>query len=325
MATILQPNEENLREIRKFLRLGELVAIPTETVYGLAANALDAGACEKIFSVKERPSNDPLICHVPDFESLTHYCETNPLSEKLANAFWPGPLTLVLPKKNIIPRIVTAGLDSVAVRSPSHPVFRKLMEGCDFPLAAPSANPFAYISPTLAIHVQANLGDRIETILDGGPCDLGVESTIIDLRNPNSTRILRYGALPVEKIEDVLKQRVNRPFPSESGISIAPGALPKHYSPRTKLELRSLPILEDELQKSDRSLAFLLLRKPPHSLSSHIHWLSENGELDRIASQLYAKLRELDAAGYTKIVVEEAPELELGMTINDRLRRAAYQ
>ncbi len=324
MATILKPNEENLRTVRKFLRLGELVAIPTETVYGLAANALDSEACQKIFTVKERPSEDPLICHVPDFDSLARYCETHSLAEKLAGAFWPGPLTFVLPKKAIIPGIVTAGLDSVAVRSPSHPVFRDLIKGCDFPLAAPSANPFAYISPTLAIHVQANLGDRIKTILDGGPCDLGVESTIIDLRNPSSTRILRYGALPVEQIEDVLKKRLDRPFPSQGSVAIAPGALPKHYSPKTKLELRSVPVLEEELQNSDPSFAFLLLRKPPHSLSNHIHWLSEKGELDRIASQLYAKLRELDAAGYSKIIAEEAPELGLGMAINDRLRRAAH-
>jgi len=325
VATILKPNEENLRVIRGFLRLGELVAIPTETVYGLAATALDPQACQRIFTVKERPHNDPLICHVPSFDSLEAYCETNALAKRLAEAFWPGPLTLVLPKKSIIPDIVTAGHDSVAVRCPSHPVFRELIEGCEFPLAAPSANPFAYVSPTLAIHVQANLGERIATILDGGPSHLGVESTIIDIRDPKSIRVLRYGALPVEQIEDTLKRRVDRPLPIQSGMSIAPGALPKHYSPKTKLELRSAPVLEEELQKTDVSVAYLLLRKPSHSSLSHIHWLSENGELDRIASQLYAKLRELDATGYQKIVVEEAPELNLGRTINDRLRRAAFQ
>ena len=325
VATILKPNKENLRDIRKFLRLGELVAVPTETVYGLAANGLGSKACQKIFNVKERPHNDPLICHVPDFESLEQYCETNPFAIRLAEAFWPGPLTLVLPKKSIIPDIVTAAYDSVAVRCPSHPIFRELIEGCDFPLAAPSANPFAYISPTLAIHVQANLGDRIGTILDGGPCHLGIESTIIDVRDPKSARILRYGALPIEQIEDAVKRRVDRPLPHYSGMSIAPGALPKHYSPRTNLELRSFPVLEEELQRTDGSIAFLLLRKPSHLSSRNIHWLSQNGELDHVASKLYAKLRELDTAGYQKIVVEEAPELDLGRTINDRLRRAAFQ
>lgn len=325
VATILQPNETNLRDVRKFLRLGKLVAIPTETVYGLAANALDEDACAKIFVAKERPSEDPLICHVPDFEALQRYCETNETAAQLAAAFWPGPITFVLPKKPIIPDIVTAGLDSVAVRSPSHPVFRKLIEDCDFPLAAPSANPFSYISPTLALHVQANLGDRIETILDGGPCELGVESTIVDLRNPAAPQILRYGALPAESIENALKRRIARPDTEHAPVAIAPGTLPKHYSPRTPLDLRTSPILEEELQASDRNTAYLLLRKPPHSLSNHIHWLSEQGELDAIAARLFAKLRELDAGGYRKIVAEEAPELGLGLAINDRLRRAAFR
>jgi len=313
-----------LRELREFLRLGRLVAIPTETVYGLAANALDASACHRIFEVKGRPTDDPLICHVPDFAGLESYCETNSTSEKLARAFWPGPLTFVLPKKTIIPDIVTAGLPSVAVRCPSHPVFRELIGGCDFPLAAPSANPFAYISPTRAVHVQTNLGDRIDSILDGGPCDLGVESTIIDLRNPESPRILRYGALPVEHIEDALGKRVDRPKPDQSGAAIAPGALPKHYSPLTPLELRSKPVLEDELEQTESTVGFLLLRKPKRSLPGQVHWLSEKGELNRIAAQLFDKLRELDAAGYEKIVVEEAAELGLGLAINDRLRRAAH-
>ncbi len=325
MAKILQPNEKNLRDVRKFLRLGKLVAIPTETVYGLAANALDAEACRKIFAVKRRPANDPLICHVADFSSLTPYCETHAVAKTLADTFWPGPLTFVLPKKSIIPSIVTAGLDSVAVRSPNHPVFRELIGGCDFPLAAPSANPFAYISPTLAEHVQANLGDQIDTILDGGPCDLGVESTIVDLRNPQSVRVLRYGALPVEQIEDALGEKIAVPSARSSEPMIAPGALPKHYSPQTSLELRSTPVTTEELQSATPSTAYLLLRRPQAPVQSNVHWLSEKGELSRIASQLYAKLRELDAAEYTKIVSEEAPELGLGLAINDRLRRAACQ
>ncbi|OUW16230.1 MAG: threonylcarbamoyl-AMP synthase [Opitutales bacterium TMED158] len=327
MAKIFKPTEENLRDLRKFLRLGQLVAIPTETVYGLAANALDQAACSKIFEVKERPSNDPLICHVASYDSLEAICETNESARKLAEAFWPGPLTFVLPKRPCIPDIVTAGLPSVGVRSPSHPVFRQLIEDCDFPLAAPSANPFAYISPTMARHVQANLGQRIEYILDGGPCEYGVESTILDLRNPEDVRILRYGALPIEPIENVLKRRLVRPEPNpdHNAVSIAPGSLPKHYSPRTPLDLRRTPVREDELSNSDRDIAFLLLRKPLHTLNPNIHWLSERGELEAIASNLYAKLRELDSARYTKIVAEEAPELGLGLAINDRLRRASFK
>ena len=327
MAEILKPTDENLRILRKFLRLGGLVAVPTETVYGLAANALDADACAKIFEAKERPSNDPLICHVASYEALDAFCETNEASKILADAFWPGPLTFVLPKKDTIPGIVTADLDSLAVRSPNHPVFRQLIEGCDFPLAAPSANPFAYISPTRASHVQANLGDRIEYILEGGPCEHGVESTIIDLRDPTNSKILRYGALPVEMIENALKKRLIHPTPSsnEATISIAPGSLPKHYSPRTQLELRPITISERELLKSDQSTAFLLLRKPANARASNIHWLSEKGKLETIASSLFAKLRELDSADYKRIIAEEAPELGLGLAINDRLRRASFR
>jgi L-threonylcarbamoyladenylate synthase len=327
MADILKPTDENLRNLREFLRLGGLLAVPTETVYGLAANALDAKACEKIFEAKKRPSNDPLICHVASYEALESFCEPNDVSKTLADAFWPGPLTFVLPKKDTIPGIVTAGLNSVAVRSPNHPVFRQLIEGCDFPLAAPSANPFAYISPTQAIHVQANLGEQIEYILDGGPCEHGLESTIVDLRDPAYPEILRYGALPVELIENAVKRRLLRPTRNSdhAGVSIAPGSLPKHYSPRTPLDLRPNAVSESELVESDQKTAYLLLRKPVNARANNIHWLSENGELEAIASSLFAKLRELDNAGYQKIIAEEAPELGLGLAINDRLRRASFR
>lgn len=327
MAEILKPTDENLRILRKFLRLGGLVAVPTETVYGLAANALNADACAKIFEAKKRPSNDPLICHVASYEALESICETNEASKILAEAFWPGPLTFVLPKKDTIPGIVTADLDSVAVRSPNHPVFRQLIEGCDFPLAAPSANPFAYISPTRANHVEANLGDRIEYILEGGPCEYGVESTIVDLRDPINPKILRYGALPLEKIENALKKRLPRPTPNpdQEIVSIAPGSLPKHYSPRTPLELRSSTVSERELIESDQTTAYLLIRKPKNARATNIHWLSEKGKLETIASSLFAKLRELDDAEYQKIIAEEAPALGLGLAINDRLRRASFR
>ena len=180
---------------------------------------------------KESPLPRPLICHVPGFSGIETYCDTNSAAEILSAAFWPGPLTIVLKKKPIIPDIVTAGLDSVAVRSPSHPDFRRLIVDCPFPIAAPSANPFSYISPTRADHVNANLGEKIEYILDGGPCSLGVESTIIDARDPGRPKALRYGALPLEDIESAwLPHR--RPTPTSKSVQIAPGSLPKHYSPR---------------------------------------------------------------------------------------------
>ncbi|MCH6255161.1 threonylcarbamoyl-AMP synthase [Puniceicoccaceae bacterium K14] len=329
MAQILQPTEENLRLLRKFLSFKGLVGIPSETVYGLAANALDAEACQKIFVAKGRPSNDPLICHVPNFESISKICTPNGLAKKLADKFWPGPLTMILPKKSIVPDIVTSGLDSVAVRCPAHPVFKRLIEGCEFPLAAPSANPFSYISPTSAEHVQSGLGNKIEYILDGGSCEHGLESTIIDIRNPNAPRILRYGALATEALEKALDREIAKP-PKDlkpNQAALAPGALPKHYSPKTCLKLRNTPITAKEAENASQNTAFLFLRKPSdtRSKTDNIFWLSEGGQLDQIAANLFSALRRLDESHFDLIIAEEAPELELGLAINDRLRRAASQ
>lgn len=325
MARILKPTEENLRFLREFLLSGEVAALPTETVYGLGANALDKEACQKVFNIKNRPCNDPLICHISGFPDIDRYGETNPTAKILADAFWPGPLTIVVRKKPIIPDIVTSGLDSVALRSPSHPDFRRLMKGCPFPIAAPSANPFSYISPTRADHVEANLGEKIAYILDGGPCSLGVESTIVDVRDPKRPTILRYGALPVGDIENALGQRIEAPASSTESVYIAPGSLPKHYSPRIPVELRTEPVSGQELRETDSTIAYLLLRKPTEKPASNIYWLSETGNLDEIAKQLYAKLRDIDSKGYRKIVAEEAQELGLGQAINDRLRRASHR
>jgi len=324
VAKLLKPTDQNLRFLREFLLSGGVAALPTETVYGLAANAMNPEACQKVFDIKNRPSLDPLICHVPGFSGIETYCDTNSAAEILCHAFWPGPLTIVLKKKPIIPDIVTAGLDSVAVRSPSHPDFRRLMVDCPFPIAAPSANPFSYISPTRADHVNVNLGEKIEYILDGGPCSLGVESTIIDARDPRRPKVLRYGALPLEDIENALGCHIEVPAPTSKSFQIAPGSLPKHYSPRIPVELRVEPVSEKELQEPDSKVAYLLLRKPNHETTSNIHWLSETGNLDEIAKRLYAKLREVDTKEYEKIVAEETQELGLGQAINDRLRRASH-
>ena len=324
MAKLLKPTDQNLRFLREFLLSGGVAALPTETVYGLAANAMNPEACQKVFDIKNRPSLDPLICHVPGFSGIETYCDTNSAAEILCPAFWPGPLTIVLKKKPINPDIVTAGLDSVAVRSPSHPDFRRLMVDCPFPIAAPSANPFSYISPTRADHVNVNLGEKIEYILDGGPCSLGVESTIIDARDPRRPKVLRYGALPLEDIENALGCHIEVPAPTSKSFQIAPGSLPKHYSPRIPVELRVEPVSEKELQEPDSKVAYLLLRKPNHETTSNIHWLSETGNLDEIAKRLYAKLREVDTKEYEKIVAEETQELGLGQAINDRLRRASH-
>jgi L-threonylcarbamoyladenylate synthase len=194
-ARLHRPTLPNLLWLARVLREGGLVAIPTETVYGLAAHALDARACRAIFRAKGRPANDPLIVHVLDLAHAEQLAEFNDAARRLTRAFWPGPLTLVLPKRACVPAIVTSGGATVALRAPSHPLARRLLKLAGVPLAAPSANPFSYISPTTAAHVRDGLGARIPHILDGGECDVGVESTVVDLTQPSRPRILRPGAI----------------------------------------------------------------------------------------------------------------------------------
>jgi L-threonylcarbamoyladenylate synthase len=244
-ARIYRGNPRNLALLAARLRSGELVAVPTETVYGLAGNAFDAKAAAKIFRAKGRPADDPLIVHLHDLHQLFEVCRPNEAALQLARAFWPGPLTLVLPKHPRIPDLVTAGRPSVAVRMPAHPLFRKLLKLTALPLAAPSANPFGYISPTSAEHVRQGLGSKIDAILDGGPAAIGLESTILDLRNPRRPTLLRPGAITAEQLAAVLGRPVRslrRPARQNKKSSaprgqIAPGLLLRHYSPRTPLRL----------------------------------------------------------------------------------------
>src|SRR5688572_15427746 len=201
IAKVLTGTPRNLSFLARRLQAGDLVAVPTETVYGLAGNALDPAACAKIFRAKGRPSQDPLIVHIHSVAQLELICEPNASALRLARKFWPGALTLVLPRTAVVPDIVTAGRESVAVRMPRHPLFRRLLKLTDRPLAAPSANPFGYLSPTSAGHVRAGLGAKIRYILDGGPSRIGVESTIVDLRDPNHPSILRPGAVTTAELE----------------------------------------------------------------------------------------------------------------------------
>ncbi|HWA07830.1 MAG TPA: L-threonylcarbamoyladenylate synthase, partial [Opitutaceae bacterium] len=207
-ARILRGTPRNLARLAAALRRGELVAVPTETVYGLAANALDARACRRIFRAKGRPAHDPLIVHLATTDELAQVAVPNASALKLARKFWPGPLTMVLPKTSAVPAVVSAGRPSVAVRQPSHPLFRRLLRLSGVPLAAPSANAFGYVSPTTAAHVQAGLGRRIGYILDGGPSAIGLESTIVDLRDPRKPRLLRPGAITRAQLERVLGRSV---------------------------------------------------------------------------------------------------------------------
>jgi L-threonylcarbamoyladenylate synthase len=323
-AKIHSPTPGNLRRLAAALRRGELVAIPTETVYGLAADARDARACRAIFRAKGRPAHDPLIVHVLDLRHAEQLAEFNAPARRLAQKFWPGPLTLVLPRKPGVPDVVTAGGPTVALRSPAHPVARRLLRLAGIPLAAPSANPFGYISPTTAAHVRDGLGRRIAHILDGGPCAVGVESTILDLTRPDRPRLLRPGAVTAAELEKFLRRSVEsapppRPSRGRPTRLLAPGMMARHYSPQTPLQLR-VPG-----PTPPPGTAAILLRKPPGQASSNIFWLSRRGALTEVAQNLYRVLRRVDAGGFKQICLEPLPADAPGLAaaINDRMQRAA--
>ena len=297
------------------LQQGNVVAFPTETVYGLGANALNAEAVAKIFEIKQRPFFDPLIVHVDSLNMVQQVVATLPdIALRCMEAFWPGPLTLVLPKSNSIPEIVTAGLDTVAVRMPQHEVAQKLIQASGVPIAAPSANPFGYLSPTTAEHVAKQLGDKVDIILDGGKCPVGVESTIIKIERDAIT-LLRHGGIPLEEIEAVAgKVNIIKHTQVE-----APGQLPYHYAPKTKIVLiKDITNIPD-----DSSCAIILYKKRDLPFKNiHTMYLSDNGDMRQAAANLFTCLHALDAMKLAVIYAEEIPEVGLGQAIMDRLKKA---
>ncbi|ACB74882.1 L-threonylcarbamoyladenylate synthase [Opitutus terrae] len=322
-ARLYRGTPRNLARLARMLRDGELVAVPTETVYGLAANALDARACRKIFRAKGRPANDPLIVHIHDRAQLDLLAETNSAAERLARAFWPGPLTMVLPRRSIVPAVVSSGLPSVAVRMPAHPLFRQLLRRAGMPVAAPSANPFGYISPTSAAHVRAGLGRRIPAILDGGECPIGVESTIVDLRDPRHPQLLRPGAVSRRELESVLGVRVRMPTRRTAPHApISPGLLSRHYSPRTPSQLHER-FSAREVGDSRVDEAWIFVARPAGVSGENIFWLSERGSLREAARRLFHTLRLVDAQRFKRLHFERARGGGLADAINDRLARAA--
>ncbi|MFN3850136.1 MAG: L-threonylcarbamoyladenylate synthase [Spirosomataceae bacterium] len=310
--------DKNIDLAIEVLNNGDVVGIPTETVYGLAANALNIDAVTKIFEVKNRPTFDPLIIHTSSIERISEFVtELPPKAIELAQKFMPGPLTLLLPKKNIIPDLVTSGLDNVAVRIPNHPLTLQLLQKIDFPLAAPSANPFGYISPTTAQHVEAQLGDKIKYILDGGECNVGIESTIVGFVN-DEVVVYRKGGLSIELIEEVVgKVRIEAHSTSNPQ---APGMLKSHYSPRKKF------IISDETIQPNTRAGFLGFKDYKAEIPTENQLLlSPNGDFAEAAKNLFAYLRKLDAMDIDVIYGEYLPEKDLGRAINDRLRRATVQ
>ena len=305
------------------LRAGELVAIPTETVYGLAGNALDALAVAEIFRVKDRPRFDPLIIHVASRDRIEDYVIDFPAgARRLAEHFLPGPLSLLLPKRSIIPDLVTAGSPFVAIRVPAHPLTRELLAQLDFPLAAPSANPFGYISPTAPEHVARQLGDKISYILDGGPSPVGVESTIVSFAEAEP-EVLRKGGLAVEEIEAVLGRPIRIRAHSTSNPQ-APGMLKSHYAPRVPFRVGDLEQLAREY--AGRRLGVLAFQQAlPQLPLERQRLLSPTGDLAEAARRLFAAMRELDEMDLDLILAEWFPEQGLGRAINDRLRRASVR
>jgi L-threonylcarbamoyladenylate synthase len=310
----------DLEQAVAFLKAGQLVGIPTETVYGLAGNALNEIAVAEIFAVKKRPNFDPLIVHLAKREQISDYVLDFPAAaQKLALHFMPGPLTLLLPKQSIIPDLVTAGSDLVAIRIPAHPMALALLEKLPFPLAAPSANPFGYISPTSAQHVVQQLGHSIPYVLDGGPCEVGVESTIIGFEGGQAT-IYRKGGLPIEAIEALVGPLQVREHSSSNPQ--APGMLKSHYAPHTPFLLGDLEVLIAAHAQS--KIGVISFQRSFASIPvEHQIALSPSGNFSEAARHLFAAMRKLDTMSLDIILAELFPEKDLGRAINDRLRRAA--
>lgn len=324
-ARIYRASARNIGLLAGRLRRGEAVAAPTETVYGLAADAFNPGACLRIFAAKGRPTTDPLIVHIASWRDLPTVAVPNPGALRLARRFWPGPLTLILPRNPSVPAVVSAGLPSVAVRMPAHPLFLRLIRAAGTPLAAPSANPFGYVSPTTAEHVRRGLGNRIRSILDGGPSRIGLESTIVDMRDPAHPRLLRPGAITRGEIEKALGVRLPGGSPAgakSGGAQLAPGLLKRHYSPRTPMTLHER-IADRDVRTGGPGAAWLFIGKPAGVRGRNIFWLDARGDLRAAGRRLFATLRRIDEGGYGRLHAELAPGDGLAEAINDRLRRAA--
>ena len=307
------------------LQQGGLVALPTETVYGLGARADDEKAVQKIFDAKGRPAVNPLIIHVPDLDSARNYAVFNEAALAVAQAFWPGPLTLVLPLRPdaVIAPQVTAGLQTIAIRVPAHKTARALLEKVDFPIAAPSANKSGTISPTRAIHVAQSLGDKVDMILADKDVNVGLESTIIDLSSGTPT-ILREGGVSDNELAMYLSKVTLSTRPN--GAPKSPGQMFRHYAPALPLRLRAVDVGEDEALLAFGSTRFMSIKGggPVSGLpESAIRNLSETGDLNEAAANLYAMLHDLDHSGKSGIAVMDIPDMGIGKAINDRLQRAA--
>lgn len=311
ISRIYSPNEENCRRAAELIRAGELVSFPTETVYGLGADATNCDAVAKIFEAKNRPDFNPLIVHVNNSDKAAKYVKFNRTAKLLANAFWPGPFTMVLPKKETgsLSNLISAGLDTIAIRVPEHKAAQTILNQFDGPIAAPSANISGHISPTNAIHVDGEFGDELKMIIDGGPCNKGIESTIVQVSDDNIV-LLRPGNVTIEAIENVTDIKVT--LGGNNANPNSPGQLASHYAPNAKMRLNVTTPSNDECL-----LAFGVT--PDHKGLN----LSPSGNLTEAATNLFSMMRELDSRECATIAVSPIPQTGLGRAINDRLKRAA--
>lgn len=323
---LFSPNDADLDAIASLLASGEVVALPTETVYGLAANALNPEAVAKIFDIKNRPATNPLIVHTGSGQDYSKWVEIPEIAQRLIEAFWPGPLTLVLPRKSPIPDCVTAGLPTVGIRMPAHPLMRALLDRIPFPLAAPSANPSNYISPTCAAHVKDGLEGKLQYLMDGGECNLGIESTIVSLHKPDDPLLLRPGPIPPEAIEKVMgcPLRIRQHFSRSEGPMDSPGQMKVHYSPRTPL------ILVDPSDETPASCARIRIKpeaaqNPAMVANPSVRhfFLSVSGDPGECARHLYKILHLADQSGADSILIDRPPDKPEWLGLADRIRRAA--
>ena len=314
-AIALSDRPDDIADAVRLLRQGELVAFPTETVYGLGGDATNGRAVAAIFAAKGRPRFNPLISHLADAAAAGEGAALDDRARAVAARFWPGPLTLVLPRRTdcAISLLAGAGLDTVALRVPAHPVAQALLAACGRPIAGPSANRSGRISPTSAAHVRTELGDRIAAILDGGPCRVGLESTVLDLCGERPA-LLRPGGIPIEALHELLGP-IDRPRRCDPAAPRGPGMLESHYAPSLPLRLKAGAPRSGE--------ALLAFGDAPPPGYAEIEWLSRTGDLAEAAANLFAALRALDRPEFSGIAVMPIPEHGLGAAINDRLRRAA--
>ena len=326
--TSLLAGDDSVLQAVKLLREGECVALPTETVYGLAADASDINAVDKIFKAKGRPKNHPLIVHIPNISHLQQWAKAIPKNAYLlAEHFWPGPLTLLLNKADNVPDTVTGGLDTIALRVPSHPLFLAVLMQLNKGLAAPSANRYKQLSPTIAEQVMQGLNGRIAAVLDGGPCEHGLESTIVDLVSPKR-RILRAGPITQQQIQTVLGENVETP---KSHKEIVPGNVKAHYQPNTPLRIATTEQFSLDIdtlnQQNCHFIAYspLLIEKLKSAKLPPSRWSQLENDAAQFGSQLYVTLFQVDNMKAQQIIIEQPPQDSVWDAVNDRLSRAASQ